>query len=277
MPLFKNKKVRAFVFTVMNWTEKDKKEVLALKCRYLIFGEEKAPINGTPHLQGYIYYKNPMSFRGQKNAVKRWHVEIAKGKPYQCRAYCIKDNTNIVEIGKCPIAGKRTDLIYLRDELFENKPLYEVARQCVNYQQLKYVENMSKYVPTPVIFKKKYVQWYWGDTGTGKTRAAVDFFKGDCYISNKNLQWWEGYYGQKNVIIDDFRGDFCTFHELLRILDGYNYRVEVKGASVPLLAENIIITCPFPPEHSFVTIENYDQLLRRISEIKHFSSSKIGT
>ena len=47
-------------------------------------------------------------------------------------------------------------------------------------------------------------------------------------MSSRNLQWFDGYMGQKVVCFDDFRKDFCTFHELLRLLDRYPMDVPVK-------------------------------------------------
>ena len=92
--------------------------------------------------------------------------------------------------------------------------------------------------------------------------------------SGRNLKWWEGYDAHPNVLIDDFRKDFCTFHELLRILDRYPYRIEVKGTSRQLLAKRIIITCPYHPEIIYDTREDIGQLLRRITKIVYIGPEK---
>uniref|UniRef100_UPI0040488E22 hypothetical protein n=1 Tax=Shewanella sp. TaxID=50422 RepID=UPI0040488E22 len=60
------------------------------------------------------------------------------------------------------------------------------------------------------------------------------------------------------------------FHVLLRLLDRYPYQVETKGGSRQLLAETMIITCPFMPEEMYNGREDIKQLLRRIDEIKLF-------
>lgn len=87
------------------------------------------------------------------------------------------------------------------------------------------------------------------------------------------MKWWEGYWGQSAALIDDFRADFCTYHELLRILDVYPLRLEVKGSSVPSRLTKIYITSPFHPEDVYKTREDIGQLLRRITEIKFFGLS----
>jgi len=84
----------------------------------------------------------------------------------------------------------------------------------------------------------------------------------------KNLQWWDGYDNQDAVLFDDFRGDFCTFHYLLRVLDRYPMRVEVKGSSREFNSKRIYITSCYPPTEIYnKSDEDVKQLIRRIDEI----------
>ena len=67
------------------------------------------------------------------------------------------------------------------------------------------------------------------------------------------------------------------FHDFLRMLDRYPYRVEVKGSSRELLAKRIFITCPLDPQETWVEterigIEDIKQLLRRIENVWFFRS-----
>jgi len=96
------------------------------------------------------------------------------------------------------------------------------------------------------------------------------------WISGKNLKWWEGYDKHEDVIFDDFRNDFCTFHELLRILDRYPYKIECKGGSRELLAKRIFITCPFSPHDAYPSsCEDIQQLIRRITKIEKFEIPEV--
>lgn len=76
------------------------------------------------------------------------------------------------------------------------------------------------------------------------------------------------------MILDDYRADFCKFSEFLRILDRYSYQIEYKGGTTQLLARNIYITTPKSPQETWAnrTEEDLAQLLRRITEVRHFAN-----
>ena len=84
-------------------------------------------------------------------------------------------------------------------------------------------------------------------TGSGKTRTAFEEFP--KIYTPLSYKWWEGYEGQTEVLIDDFRKDCCKFHELLKLLDRYPFKVEAKGSHHQLMATTIIITAPYPPQY----------------------------
>lgn len=106
---------------------------------------------------------------------------------------------------------------------------------------------------------------FWGTTGTGKSRRAWDEAGLEAYSKDPRSKFWDGYQSQKHVVIDEFRGGIDISH-MLRWLDRYPVRVEIKGSSRPLVAESFWITsniCPraWYPETDGDTIE---ALLRRM-------------
>lgn len=198
---------------------------------------------------------------------EEWTLYKTKGPNYG-------KNAVVLSGGEAPKQGFRSDLkdttdiinfIKDKDQMANMRTL---SQHCSSRAKLSLAENLFKYHEQKRNWKPT-VYWLFGETNAGKTRWAHENFP-DAWISGRNLKWWEGYDAHENVIIDDFREDFCSFHELLRILDRYEYRIEVKGSSRQLLAKNIIITSPFPPENSYHCNENIDQLLRRIDHILEF-------
>jgi len=111
---------------------------------------------------------------------------------------------------------------------------------------------------------------FWGRTGTGKSRRAWDEAGLDAYPKDPRTKWWDGYLHQRFVVIDEFRGAIDIAH-MLRWLDRYPVLVEIKGASIPLLAEKIWITSNLDPRmwYSDADEETKLALLRRLN-ITHF-------
>lgn len=97
------RRARAFCFT---WNNYDGVPTLATfggNARYLVYGHEVGD-GGTPHLQGYVYFNNAVSFSSVLRALPEAHFEIARGSFDQNLAYCTKDD-NWEEEGERPSQG----------------------------------------------------------------------------------------------------------------------------------------------------------------------------
>lgn len=265
--LLVQKKCRGYVFTLNNWTEDEYEKIKKISCDYLIIGKETGE-SGTPHLQGFIYKKSVLTFNGIKKSIPRAHIEAMKGTAEQASTYCKKEN-NFYEHGEHPVGkGTRTDLDAVRDVIKETGKMSEVVQVATSYQSVRMAECILKYNEKPRNWKPNVI-WIYGETGIGKTRKAYEMLGDELYRAHTNGKWFEGYDAHENVLIDDLRGDFMKYHELLGLLDRYGFRVECKGGSRQFLAKNIIITSHKRPEEIFCgkNEEDIKQLLRRIDEI----------
>lgn len=266
-----NVRSRDWCFTVNNYSDVDTQICyeLSVVSNYLIYGKEVAS-TGTKHLQGYIYFKDAKSFsKVQKLLPKGTHIEKAKGTPKQASDYCKKEG-DYVEYGELPQpSGKRNDLEQIKHLVNNGGRMVDVIDVATSYQSVKMAEQMFKYKEKPRNWKPR-VYWFYGPTGTGKSKLAYEMFGDTCYTAMSTGKWWEGYDAHENVIIDDMRKDFMKFHELLRLLDRYAMKIETKGGSRQFLAKNIIITSCHHPATLFDTREDVQQLIRRIDEIREF-------
>lgn len=270
-------KLRNACLTINNWTDDQYATIVSLaennEFKYIVIGKENAPTTGTPHLHIYAEFKNPRSVNAVSKMFFGLFVEPRDKTAKAASEHC-KKGGDFVEYGKCSSQGKRMDLDEAKDVILTTGRMADIVDKC-NLQVIKTCEKILTY-KEPKRSWKPEVLWFYGKSGAGKTRKAREMMP-DPWISGKNLRWWEGYDAHEDIIIDDFRADFCTFHEFLRILDRYEYRVEVKGGSRQLLAKRIIITSCHHPTQVYNTREDIYQLERRIDRIELFGDEPVET
>nr|UOF78986.1 rep protein [Cressdnaviricota sp.] len=91
------KRNRGWCFTLNNYTESELENITQYfkeNCEKHIIGIEKGKENGTPHLQGWCYFKNGVSFKRVKGISERAHWEVAKGSAEQNKNYCSKESVH---------------------------------------------------------------------------------------------------------------------------------------------------------------------------------------
>jgi hypothetical protein len=253
-----------------------------LKIKYLIFGEEVGE-SGTPHLQGYINFNNPKRLQEVHlvGGLERAHFEVAKGTAKQNYDYTTKDG-KFYEYGEIPMQGKRTDIDDAVDTLKRSKNMLDVAN---NHPVafVKYAGGFQKLLQVLDVEKRNFktkVWWFHGPTGTGKSKLAYELgeLSGSCYTKMPRNKWWDGYSHENVVVVDDYRKDLCTFHEMLQLTDRYPFTVEMKGSSVQFRSKVLIITSPQDPKTTWEgrTEEDLAQLLRRIDVTLKFPLTGIA-
>jgi len=280
-----HKRFRRWCVTVNNYVDSDIERfrqctVGGVGVRYACFQRERGA-EGTDHLQGYIAFNNQIRLSHLKEMWPGGHFESANGTEEQCIAYCSKTDDTVVpdsfeEFGKREVKGQgsRTDIHAFVDSVKDGvtgKRLFELHPG----EYLKYGGSIGKvcrlYSPRRD-FKTKVI-WCWGETGSGKSRWAAETYP-TAYYKNPTNKWYDGWESGEHtcVIVDDYRRDFCTFADLLRIFDRYPVSQEFKGGTVEFAPETIVITTQFPPETTWYgqSQENLTQLTRRIEEVRFF-------
>lgn len=93
-------RARRWTLTINNPVYEDKRtyfNTLTLECHKYIFALETGK-SGTPHIQGYVSFKNAKSFSAMKKKYPTAHIEAAKGDEKSNFKYCSKDGDYITNM-----------------------------------------------------------------------------------------------------------------------------------------------------------------------------------
>lgn len=80
------------------------------------------------------------------------------------------------------------------------------------------------------------------------------------------MAWWDGYFGDRCIIIDDFADDI-PIQQMLRVLDGWQLRLPVKGSFTYARWDRVIITSNVDELYSQAPQEHQLAFRARITKV----------
>lgn len=253
--------------------------------KYMVLGKEVGK-EGTPHLQGFCQFVAPITMKGAKDRLgPRCHVEARRGAPSQASEYC-KKGGDYVEYGALSGQGQRTDLIALQETLDSDVPMSEVVQRHFG-AYMRYSRAVTTYRSLSRATTSRpppKIRWLWGPSGVGKTRSLSTWLTSmeltvsdDCYFlsTTPTGTWWDGYEGQKVVVLDDFRGTWFPHHVALRIFDRLPYKVPAHGQQLPLVSEYFFVTTNMPPTQTYAQ-DPAGAFMRRVDDYGEVIEMKFG-
>lgn len=258
------RRARGFCFT---WNNPDGVPTLATfggHARYLIYGHEVGE-GGTPHLQGFVYFRQQVAFSTVLRMLPEAHFEIARGSVDDNVAYCSKDGI-WEEEGERPVQGKRSDLLEVAQAVRDGRSIKAIAED-YSSAYIRYNRGILalKRVLSPPRNWQMEIIVIVGPTRTGKSLAASSL--GGRHIENgvevengvywkPPGEWWDDYDGEHTVVWDEFSGASCAFRTLLRILDAYPLLVPIKGGFAQFRSRRVVFTSNIDPSEWY----NYAEL-----------------
>lgn len=268
---------RAWCFTIQV-ADDDKAPVLPRwdekEMRFMVCQLEKAPTTGKRHWQGYVYFERVKKLVTCKKIFgPAAHLEKARGTPEENLAYCSKSETRIegpYQYGVLPKQGERNDVLMLKEaikagksdlELLEEFPgLFLRYSKGIERMRFLYEEEKAK------VYRRMEVSVLWGSTRTGKTWTATENYPNAFLLHASNPEWWDGYSGQTEVILDDYKSQL-PLHRLLQLLDGHPCRLPVKGGFRWALYNVVVMTSNSHPSTWYpnASIKEKEALMARFT------------
>lgn len=236
-----------------------------LSPNYLLAGKEIAPTTGHPHIHCYIQFPNARRLSLKK--LQGAHVEKCLGSPEQNIKYVKKEGNIIVEEG-APRLNYMPSIKKLKEMKKEEREglsavLYNVVSK-INAEENKKIKGTEYH-------KDVAVYWYYGESGLGKTKSAIEKI-GDREFNEVKFDgnFWHGVTEDTDIALyDDWRDTHMKPTELINFIDYNRHVMNVKGGSVRNNYKEIYITSLQNPEEIYKKTpeETKKQWLRRIKVI----------
>nr|UOF82344.1 rep protein [Cressdnaviricota sp.] len=264
---------RAWCFTVNNYSEDEYKQIQSIECRYLIIGKEVG-LQGTPHLQGYIYFNNGKTRGSVSTLIPRAHLEQRLGTHQQAAEYCKKEGS-FWEKGEEPMAaedarkkgGEKSKIVW--DLILQHVRKGDTEWVAENYPKVYIqfkarLESLHQPNVVPILGDLLH-EWWVGPSGTGKSRLLWELYP-EHYEKPLN-KWWDGYKHEKVVAIEEWSpANTCTTSSLKRWADRYPFAGEIKGGVMSRLRPlKIIVLSNYRPDQCFLMKEDLEPILRRFT------------
>lgn len=213
------------------------------------------------HWQLVLCHSEPIRFSTLRRKLPTAHVEPVRDLRAAV-AYVQKEDTRVIdekplvkgEITSGPGQGHRSDLDALRARILEGRETVDglimddatawrhgrMTADLVAARDRARLSSGTRNVEVRVIF---------GDTGTGKTRSAIDGLSrlgSVCRVTHWGPGAFDGYDGQDGIIFDEFAGQ-PELSELLTWLDVYPVDLPARYRSRPAGYERVVLCTNTPP------------------------------
>lgn len=285
----KNARHRSWCYTRNNYTAADEAQHQSIEAEYHTYGREVGE-QGTPHLQGFIHFKNAKTLSAVKKLLPGVHLEIKRGTFEQAIKYCHKEDMAPYEKGDVPLDPKdkgeteKARWSRIRD-LAKTGDLEGIGEEAPaafvkGYRTLKQIA--SDYLPRPADLEDVAGEWLYGESGSGKTTMARNIATKlglRVYIKDRT-KWWNGYDGEEIVVMDDFDPYCRGMAAMVKDWgDKYSFKAETKNGYMWIRPRKFVVTSQYLPRQIWDDEPTIDAIESRFHilelKTKHKKTRKI--
>lgn len=228
-------------------------ELLGRNSLVWLRGQKEVGEGGREHIQVFACFSKKIR-RNTLITIIPGHWELSRSDAAE--SYVWKEETRIpgtqFEFGQRPFKRNcQTDWNRIMelakrgaiDTIMQDEP--QIAIQ--HYRTFKQIK--VDYMVAPENLPAACGKWIYGPPRVGKSFWVRQQWGHDLYIKAQN-KWWDGYQGQKFVLLDDF--DAKVLGHYLKIwMDAYAFTAETKHGTVQIRPNLFIITSNYKVEEIF--------------------------
>lgn len=203
---------------------------------YMIYCHEVGEKTGTPHLQGYIRFKNRQTAKSILRLVNsHLSLRLCLGNEKQNRDYCIKQREKYPEypfleegqyVAWKGTKGHRSDLDTVAMKLQLGATLKDIADEMPT-TFIKNHAGIEKWIALhprdPPLERQVQVTYLWGPTATGKTHRVITTYSGNLF----QVEWpgpmarggFDDYKEEDVILFDEFNDNQWTIVQMNKFLD----------------------------------------------------------
>lgn len=202
------------------------------------------------------------------------HLEPRMGTTKQAIEYCKKEG-DWKEYGAVTIPNGtdgKVDMWKMVIKWAEEGRIQEIKDEYprIFLQHFKTIMSIRAFRNIPIDGDLEH-EWWYGPTGTGKSKKAWADYPG--HYSKAVNKWWDGYYGEDVVVIEEWEPkNEMTAAKLKIWADRYPFPAEIKGGTIQKVRpRKIIVTSNYTIDQCFANPQDREPLKRRFVQ-KHFPS-----
>lgn len=215
---------------------------------FVAWGDEVCPDTDRKHLQFWCMFKSPRgSVKQVAKLFDKCHVEPCQGSIKSNERYCSKEGS-YHKYGQEPAQGKRNDIIGCMALVKEGASELEIAESAPQLW-CQYGRRFEDYraLLQPERDWVTEVRVWWGNPGTGKSRAAREWLGDYDVCTYTSGGFFIGYKNNENVLFEDFDFKSMPRDVFLQCTDRYKHVVNVKNGERTWNPRRIAITSNFDP------------------------------
>lgn len=264
-----------FTLNEIDRFESLKERILEKKPDFVIACKEKAPTTGKEHIHIYVQWHKQVRVLAKKNKWEGAHIEKCRGTPEENKDYIEKEGDIIWKEGE--FKGHKNKTSFPTIEEVEKMTKEERKQLPIQYYNIVQKINIEQdnILKASESFKIVTVIYYWGKSGCGKTKTALQYIKEYCHDAYCEVKYvnnfWIGVNTKcHNALYDDFRDSHMKPAEFINFIDYNVHNLNTKGGYVKNTFRHIFITSIQDPHkiYSNCPEEYKEQWLRRM-EIRH--------